>query len=125
MARRTSVVRQLERELVRAARRRRPGYGAVRRAAADVDLVADRFVVRPDWARVEDGRAARLAADETIAVTQVGRFADVDPLTVVVGWRSLGRAIGLGVVASGIGLSWWRGVRRGSGPLAVLGEPRP
>jgi hypothetical protein len=122
VARRRSIPRQLERELVRAARRQRPQHGAIRRAADDPQLVADRLVVRPDWDRVEDGRAARLSPTETISLRGHGRFADVDPLAVVVGWRSLGRLLGLGVVAAGVGLSWWRGHRWGTGPLGMLGD---
>jgi hypothetical protein len=120
VARRRSVPRQLERELVRAARRADPKRGRIRRAADDTQLVADRFVVRPDWAKVEDGRAARLSPTETIEVTRTGRFADKDPLEVVVGWRSVGRALGLGVLAAGVGLSYWRGQRWGTGPLGVV-----
>jgi hypothetical protein len=120
VARRRSVPRQLERELVRAARRADPKRGRIRRAADDTQLVADRFVVRSDWAKVEDGRAARLSPTETIEVTRTGRFADKDPLEVVVGWRSVGRALGLGVFAAGVGLSYWRGQRWGTGPLGVV-----
>ncbi|MEX1177168.1 MAG: hypothetical protein WEB09_01790 [Nitriliruptor sp.] len=122
MARRSTYPRQLERELVRAARRQRPGNGAVRRSADDPDLVADRVTVRPDWDRVEGGRAARLSPTETIEVTRSGRFVERDPLAVVVGWRSAGRALGVGALAAGVGLSWWRGSRWGSGPLGMLGD---
>lgn len=122
---RGSLARQLERELVRAARQQRPNHGRVRRASEDAQLVADRFSVRPGWDRDEAGRAPRLSTTETIGVTQVGRFAAVDPLSVVVGWRSLGRALGMGVLATGIGLSWWRGARWGTGPLASLHQDEP
>jgi hypothetical protein len=87
--------------------------------------VADRFSVRPGWDQPEAGRAPRLSVTETIAVTPAGRFATVDPLSVVVGWRSLGRALGIGVLATGIGLSWWRGSRWGTGPLAPLHDDEP
>ncbi len=113
-----SFARQFERELVRAARRQRPTHGQVRRAADDPRIVADRFTVRPGWDEPVDGRAPRLSTTETIAVTGHGRFATVDPLAVVVGWRSMGRLLGLGLLASGVGLSWWRASRWGTGPLA-------
>lgn len=126
MARRrtdTSIYRELERELVRSAKAQRPNAGRVRRAADDPRLVADRFSVRTGWDEAVDGRAPRLSATETIAVTSVGRFATVDPLQVVVGWRSLGRALGVGLLAAGIGASWWRASRWGSGPFAdVVGD---
>lgn len=115
MARRSSTARQL----IRVTRQLRPHHGRLRRAADDTRIVADRFVVRPAWDQPEHGRAPRLSATETIAVTGVGRFAAVDPLTVVVGWRSAGRALGLGVLAASVGLSWWRGSRWGTGPLAA------
>jgi hypothetical protein len=94
--------------------------GRSRRAADDPQLVADRFTVRPDWDRIEDGRAAKLSPTETIEVTGVGRFEATDPLAVVVGWRSVGRVLGLGVLAAGVGLSYWRGQRWGTGPLGML-----
>jgi hypothetical protein len=125
VARRGSLARDIERQLVRAARQQRPSYGGVRRASDDTELVADRFSVRPGWDRAEAGRAPRLSTTETIAVTQAGRFAAVDPLAVVVGWRSLGRVLGVGVLATGIGLSWWRGARWGTGPLAVVHHDEP
>ncbi len=122
MARSRTFARQVERELVRTAKRSRPTHGALRRAADDARLVADRFTVRPDWDRVEDGRAVRLSPTETIEVTRIGRFATRDPLAVVVGWRSAGRALGVGVLAAGVALSWWRGSRWGTGPLGMLGD---
>ncbi|MEX1162722.1 MAG: hypothetical protein WEB03_03985 [Nitriliruptor sp.] len=122
MARQTTFGRQLERELVRSAKRGRPTHGALRRAADDAQLVADRFTVRPGWDRVEDGRAVRLSPSETIEVTRFGRFAPRDPLAVVVGWRSAGRALGVGILAAGMGLSWWRGSRWRTGPLGMLGD---
>ncbi|WP_052667146.1 hypothetical protein [Nitriliruptor alkaliphilus] len=125
MARRGTIARDIERELVRAARRQRPTHGQVRRAADDPQLVADRFTVRPDWDRPVDGRAPRLSSTETIAVSGVGRFEGADPLTVVVGWRSLGRLLGVGVLAAGVGLSWWRGSRWGTGPLGTIRDDRP
>jgi hypothetical protein len=120
VARARTLPRQLERELLRAAKRQRPNHGAIRRAADDPQLVADRFTVRPDWDRIEDGRAAKLSPTETIEVTGVGRFEATDPLAVVVGWRSVGRVLGLGVLAAGVGLSYWRGQRWGTGPLGML-----
>jgi hypothetical protein len=120
VARRRSFARQIEREVVRAARRRRPTHGQLRRAADDPGLVAQRFHVRSDWDQPVGGRAPRLAPDETIRVEAHGRFADVDPLRVVVGWRSVGRVLGLGVLGAGIGSSWWRGSRWGTGPFGDL-----
>lgn len=125
VARRSGFPRQLERELVRAARRQRPNHGQLRRAADDPDLIADRFTVRPDWDQAEDGRAPRLSSRETIAVTPAGRFAEVDPLRVVVGWRSAGRVLGLAVLGAGIGASWWRAGRWGSGPFAEARRDEP
>jgi hypothetical protein len=124
VARRVSMARQFERELVRAAKRQRPTHGQVRRAADDPELVADRFTVRPGWDQAVDGRAPRLSSNETIGVSGVGRFAVTDPLAVVVGWRSAGRALGVGILAAGVGLSWWRGSRWGSGPLGSLHQDR-
>lgn len=125
MAQRSTIARDIERELVRAARRQRPTHGQVRRSADDPQLVADRFTVRPDWDRSVDGRAPRLSSTETIAVTGAGRFAGTDPLTVVVGWRSIGRVLGVGVLAAGVGLSWWRGSRWGTGPLGSIRDDAP
>jgi hypothetical protein len=120
VARSRSFARQVEREVVRAARRSRPQHGQLRRAADDPDLVADRFSPRADWDQAVDGRAPRLSPTETITVTAHGRFADVDPLRVAVGWRSSGRVLGLAVLGAGVGLSWWRGSRWGTGPLGEL-----
>lgn len=117
MARGRTVSRDLERALVRAARRQRPQHGAVRRAAADPQLIADRFEVVSDWRRVEDGRAARLGPRERIDLRGRGRFAATDPGRVVVGWRSPGRAGGLLLWAGVVGASWWLG-GRGRGSLA-------
>lgn len=113
-----STTRQLERTLVRAARTRRPGHGQLRRTADDVSVLADRFTIDPDWRRVEDGRAARLAADQRIELRGHGRFADRDPGQVVVGWRSPGRVGGLLLWGGVVGASWWLG-GRGRGPLAA------
>jgi hypothetical protein len=121
VAGRGSYARQVERELVRAARRQRPGHGQLRRAADDPHVIAERFTLRPGWDEAVDGRAPRLSSTETIAVSTDGRFAGTDPLQVVVGWRSLGRVLGLAVLGAGVGLSWWRGARWGTGPLASLG----
>lgn len=120
MARSGSFAREVERQVVRSARRARPQHGQLRRAADDPDLIAARLTPRPGWDRAVDGRAPRLSPTETIAVTAHGRFADVDPLRVAVGWRSTGRALGLAVLGAGIGLSWWRGSRWGTGPLGEL-----
>jgi hypothetical protein len=117
---RNAFPRQLERELVRAAKRQRPNHGRLRRAADDPGVIADRFTVRPGWDEAVDGRAPRLASTETIAVTRHGRFAATDPLQVAVGWRSAGRVLGLAILGTGIGLSWWRGQRWGTGPLGDL-----
>jgi hypothetical protein len=114
---RRSIGRQLERELVRASKRRRPQDARVRRASADPDVLLARTHVDPDWRRVVDGRAARLAPDETIDLRGHGRFADLDPRTVVVGWRSVGRVLGLATWAGAVGTAWWAG-GHGRGPFA-------
>lgn len=108
---RAGPARQLERELVRAARRRRPGHGQVRRAAGDPHVLAGRARVRADWRDTPGGRAARLGPDERIDLRGHGRFAQLDPLTVAVGWRRPGRALGLVTWASAVGAAWWLGGR--------------
>jgi hypothetical protein len=118
---RRSLGRQLERELVRYARRRDPSRARVRRVAGDRDVVTRTFVVDPDWRRVEDGRAARLGPRETIHLRGSGHFTDLDPHTVAVGWRSSGRALGLALWAGAVGASWWLG-GRGRGPLVSARE---
>jgi hypothetical protein len=118
--RRRSVVGQLDRELRRRSRRDPSRAGTLRATAADVEVVSRTFAVRPDWRGSDDGRAARLGPRETIEVARVpGRFADRDPRTVVVGWRSIGRALALAGWTCSVGASWWLG-RRGHGPLGDL-----
>jgi hypothetical protein len=114
---RRSIGRQLERELVRASKRRRPQGARVRRVSDDPEVLLARTHVDPDWRRVVDGRAARLAPDETIDLRGHGRFADLDPRTVVVGWRSVGRVLGLATWAGAVGAAWWAG-GHGRGPFA-------
>lgn len=123
MARRRSVARQLERELVRYARRQRSSAGRLKAAADDTEVVRTRFTVDPDWRRVDAGRAARLGPRETIDLRGVGRFADRDPRTVVVGWRSVGGLLGVLSWAGVAGAGWWLG-RRGRGPLRALERDR-
>lgn len=117
MARRRSTARQLERTLVRAAKRRRPRHGLLRRTADDRDVLRGRLRIDPDWRRVEDGRAARLGPHERIDLRGHGRFADRDPGQVVVGWRSAGRAGGLLAWLGAVAASWWLG-GWGRGPLS-------
>lgn len=123
MARQRSVARQLERELVRYARRHRSSTGRLKAAADDPGLVATTFTVDPDWRRTEGGRAARLGPRETIDLRGSGVFADHDPRTVAVGWRSLGGLLGVLTWTGVAGASWWLG-RRGRGPLRALERDR-
>jgi hypothetical protein len=76
----------------------------------------------PDWRRTEDGRAARLAPNQTISVTRTGRWRDTDPLAVEAGWWAPRHASGAALWASAVGLAWWQG-RRGRGPLRSLHDP--
>ena len=120
-----SVARQLERELRRYTRRQPARAGTFRATSDDVEVVARTFAVDPDWRRTEDGRAARLGPRETIdlPVPETGPFASRDPRTVVVGWRSIGRVLGLAGWAGAVGAGWWLGTR-GRGPLAHLDDDR-
>lgn len=96
----------------RFAREARPRPDALRRMRVD-----------PDWRRIEEGRAARLGPDRTIAVTRRHRWRRHDPLRVEVGWWALWRTVGLGLWAGAVGGAWWLGRSRGRGPLATLREP--
>lgn len=73
-----------------------------------------------DWASADGDRARRLTARETITVTRVGRFADVDPLRTAEGWRDRWRlaVVGAWVTSVAVAAAWGRW--RGKGPLAAL-----
>jgi hypothetical protein len=120
-----SIARQLERELRRYTRRQPARAGTVRATSDDVEVVARTFAIDPDWRRHEDGRAARLGPRETIdlPVPETGPFAGRDPRTVVVGWRSVGRVLGLVGWGGAVGAGWWLGTR-GHGPLSHLDRER-
>ncbi|MTV24355.1 hypothetical protein FTX61_02800 [Nitriliruptoraceae bacterium ZYF776] len=96
--------------------------GRVVATARDGEVLQQRLRPVADWAETPDGRARRLGPDETILVTQVGRFAEVDPRLVATGWRSFGRGAGVLVWSAAVGLAWWRGSSRGRGPLRHLGR---
>lgn len=81
-----------------------------------------RVRVAPEWRRVEDGRAARLAPTQTIEVTRKRRWRHREPLRVDPGWWPSSQALGLGTWAGVVGLAWWQGRRHGRGPLGALQE---
>ena len=88
---------------------------------ADPRTVRRRTKVDPQWRRLEDGYAPRLAPHTTIDVARpVGRWRHVDPRLPQDEWQSLWKAVGLGVWAGAVGIAWWLGSSRGRGPLQML-----
>lgn len=77
--------------------------------------------IDPHWRRLEDGRAARLRADELLVnLRPKGRWRRVDPHRTDDGWRSWARLSGFLGWAGVVGVAWWLGASRERGPLAPV-----
>lgn len=76
----------------------------------------------PIWREPLDGAAPRLGPRDSIEVTRVGRFRDIDPHRTVEGWRDPWKVVGFTGWVAIVGAAWWLGSSRGRGPLGLLVE---
>lgn len=84
----------------------------------DPQRLRRRLHVVEDWQERDGEEPARLGPRETISVTRVGHWRQVDPRVTAEGWRDIGRWLGVLGWAAAIGAAWWLGSSRGRGPLA-------
>lgn len=88
----------------------------------DATWLKRRLRTDPHWREPLDGAAPRLGPRDSIEVTRIGRFREIDPHRTVEGWRDPWKAVGFGLWAATIGAAWWLGASRGRGPLGLLAE---
>ena len=88
----------------------------------DTTRLKRRMRIDPNWREPLDGVAPRLGARDSIEVTRVGRFREIDPHRTVEGWRDPWKAVGFGSWVAIVGVAWWLGSTKGRGPLSLLAE---
>lgn len=92
-------------------------------AARSTDHVARSTQIDADWRRIEQGRAARLGADQTIDVARrIGRWRTVDPRTPRPVTGVGAKLLSVTVWTTAVGAAWWVGTRHRRGPLASVAD---